>query len=328
MSSPIRLAILGTGRMGRIRAQHIFASPRFEISAVVDVNLAAAEKLAKEFRVANFGTSLEGVEYDGLVVSTPTFTHLSAIEGSKDNTPIFLEKPIAEDAEGIRKAFEIARRKGNTLCCGFQRRFDDTYVAGSTKVKNGEIGKVVNCNVIFGDHPCPSIEFLKEGGDIFMDLAPHDVDYVLNTLDDKVKSVYATGCSSDPILKEAGVIDNATVLCETVKGSVITLTMSRSAEFGYDQRCEFFGVKGSVSVGNVKKHEATISNAEGITTSVLAHSFPQRFAQGFAAELDGFADVLEGKKEWPVSEEDCVHVQNVAGAAGISFKEGRKVNVL
>ena len=114
MSSPIRLAILGTGRMGRIRAQHIFASPRFEISAVVDVNLAAAEKLAKEFRVANFGTSLEGVEYDGLVVSTPTFTHLSAIEGSKDNTTIFLEKVRSckerSDELGIRAiAIEMRR---------------------------------------------------------------------------------------------------------------------------------------------------------------------------------------------------------------------------
>ena len=60
-----------------------------------------------------------------------------------------------------------------------------------------------------------------------MDLAPHDIDYVLNTLDDKIKNVYATGCSSDPVLKEAGVIDNATIICETVKGSTVNITMSR-----------------------------------------------------------------------------------------------------
>lgn len=313
--------------MGRIRAQHIFASPRFEIACVIDVNLQAAQSLASEFRVKNFSTTLSDFDYDGLVVSTPTFTHISAIEDCRDSVPIFLEKPIAEDAEGIRRAFEIAGKKGNKLCCGFQRRFDDTYVAGSTKVKNGEIGKVVNCNVIFGDHPCPSIEFLKEGGDIFMDLAPHDIDYVLNTLDDKIKNVYATGCSSDPVLKEAGVIDNATIICETVKGSTVNITMSRSAEYGYDQRCEFFGTKGSVHVGNYPKHHAVLSNSSGVTGSVLAHSFPQRFGQAFAKEMDEFADVMEGKKEWEVTQEDCIHVQNVAGAAGISYKEGRRVDV-
>ena len=110
-----------------------------------------------------------------------------------------------------------------------------------------------------------------------MDLAPHDVDYVCSTLDDRIASVYATGCSSDPSLLAAGVIDNATMVCSTVKGATVTISMSRSAEYGYDQRCTFYGTLGAASVGNVRKNEADISTKDGVMTSVLAHSFPQRF---------------------------------------------------
>ena len=38
-------------------------------------------------------------------------------------------------------------------------------------------------------------------------------------------------------------------------GTVVTLFMSRSATYGYDQRCEIFGSKGLVSVNNI--HETS-----------------------------------------------------------------------
>ena len=159
--------------------------------------------------------------------------------------PLSLLTPTTHIHTYTHKAFTIARSKGNTLCCSFQRRFDASYAAASSHVRSSSIGNVVSAHVTFGDHPCPPVEFLKEGGDIFMDLAPHDVDYICDTLGDKVKTVYATGCSSDPELEAVGVIDNATMVCETVKGSTVTITMSRSASYGYDQRCTFYGTLGS-----------------------------------------------------------------------------------
>ena len=39
-------------------------------------------------------------------------------------------------------------------------------------------------------------------------------------------------------------------------------------------------------------------------SSVLAHSFPQRFHQAFGAEVDAFLDVVEGKGAWRVTEEE------------------------
>ena len=59
----------------------------------------------------------------------------------------------------------------------------------------------------------------------------------------------------------------------------------------------------------------------------LKHSFPERFNQGFASELDAFADTLLLKKPWPVTSDDCVRVQKVADAARVSCELDQVVEV-
>ena len=106
------------------------------------------------------------------------------------------------------------------------------------------------------------------------------------------------------------------------EGTVVTLFMSRSASYGYDQRCEIFGTDGLVSVGNIHENTTVISNKAGVSYSRLLHSFPQRFQEAFALELDCFADKLLLGKAWPVTEEHCINVQKVADAARKSAETG------
>ena len=143
--------------------------------------------------------------------------------------------------------FDLTEKHNIHLCCGFQRRFDPSYVAVKNSIDAGRIGTPINGTVIFGDHPTPPMEFLKTGGDIFMDLAPHDVDYVTWAMDDEVVSVFACGTSSTEELKELNVFDNATMVLRFKRGGVVTIAMSRSARYGYDQRTEFFGTLGSAA---------------------------------------------------------------------------------
>lgn len=103
--------------------------------------------------------------------------------------------------------------------------------------------------------------------------------------------------------------------------------MSRSATYGYDQRCEIFGTEGLVSVANVHENTVIISNETGVQQARLQHSFPERFNQAFAAELDAFADTLLLGKPWPVTGEQCIRVQRVADAAQKSSETGQVVHV-
>lgn len=108
----------------------------------------------------------------------------------------------------------------------------------------------------------------------------------------------------------------------------MTLFMSRSASYGYDQRCEIFGSKGMVQVGNIHETATVLSTSEGIQASKYEHSFPQRFHKAFGMELDTFGDVLlNDSVSWPVTKEDCIRVQRVADAAKESARTGKVIEL-
>lgn len=107
----------------------------------------------------------------------------------------------------------------------------------------------------------------------------------------------------------------------------MTIFMSRSASYGYDQRCEMFGSQGMVQVANVHETSTVLSNSDGIHTSKYQHSFPQRFAHAFELEIDAFADNLLYRTPWPVTEDDCIQVQRIADAAQESCATGQVVKL-
>ena len=157
---------------------------------------------------------------DGIIISTPTSTHGELIRQAADaKISVFCEKPIDERADQIKDLFAYANARGIHLCCGFQRRFDPSYIAAQQAiVQQGQIGQPIAAHIFFADHPRPSREFLLQGGNIFYDLSAHDVDYITATLQDEIVSVYATGTSSDAELQAANVHDNATMVMKTKKG--------------------------------------------------------------------------------------------------------------
>ena len=57
-------------------------------------------------------------------------------------------------------------------------------------------------------------------------------------------------CLVDPAIGEAGDIDTAIVVLKYKNGAMGAIDNSRKAVYGYDQRIEIHGSKGTVIVGN------------------------------------------------------------------------------
>jgi len=327
--------------MGAIRTDLVYANPRFELCGVYDLNPEAADRIADTYSTQAFG-DLEsaftqfgteaGVDsattLDGLVIATPTSTHGDYIKTAAENElGVFVEKPVAETPQEIEELYQICEQHDVPLCCGFQRRFDESYRRAAQSVQQGMIGKVSNANIFFGDSPGPSFEFLLEGGNIFHDLSVHDVDFIRWALNDEIESVYACGNSSREELAMCNVQDNATMMMTTTQGSVITLTMSRRAAYGYDQRCEIFGDLGKVNIGNEYETAAIISDKHGDHWSRLKNSFDTRFRNAFENEINAFADTMMEKIPWTVKKEDVIRVQQVAAAAKKSLETSQIVYI-
>jgi myo-inositol 2-dehydrogenase / D-chiro-inositol 1-dehydrogenase len=271
---------------------------------------------------------LESLQLDGIIVSVPTSFHGDYIRcAAKYKLAVFVEKPVAESPLEIEELYTLCEQNGVPLCCGFQRRFDKSYVAAATAVQQGKIGKVVSSHIFFGDSPGPPLDFLITGGNIFFDLSVHDVDFIRWALDDNIETIYAQGTSSSDELRQHNVQDNATMMMTSTKGSIVTLTMSRRAAYGYDQRCEIFGEEGKVCVGNEFDTTTILSTSTGDHWSRLKNSYDLRFQQAFMNELNAFADVILEKKSWPVAKEDVVAVQHVATAAKESLETNQVIRL-
>jgi myo-inositol 2-dehydrogenase/D-chiro-inositol 1-dehydrogenase len=66
-------------------------------------------------------------------------------------------QPVDKTADKIRALFDLTRRHDVDLCCGFQRRFDPSYLSLYHQINTAKsIGAPPTSSIFFGDHPMPS----------------------------------------------------------------------------------------------------------------------------------------------------------------------------
>lgn len=339
MSSSVRqaltnVAVVGTGRMGLLRIGAIQANVRSRLPYIVtefqqDVDLLNETYGESTLVVNDLDLVLNDPKVDAVWLSTPTSTHLELIERiACAKKHIAVEKPVASELNEIRAAFDVASKNNVKLFCSYQRRFDPSYLNLQQKVQNGTIGSIQSIIAIFRDHPMPPIEFLKDGGDPFHDLAVHDIDYICNLLREYPETLVASGFSLDPELKNANVMDKAAVWLHFPSGIVSFIDLSRGSSYGYDQRIEVFGQNGMLQVANQPSTSMIASTETGVQHDVYVHSFPQRFSTAYGNEVEHFVDIIQNNQPPLVTKEQAVMSTIIAEAARLSAESHRPVRLV
>jgi len=171
--------------MGHIRAAAFYGSRSSLLAGIVDSDPVKAQELAHIYHTPFFSDVTSALralpELSGVWICTPTPCHRESLkEVIGAGLAVGIEKPVGTSQKEIHECYDWAaaaeqRRGGKTgrnvpLYCSFQRRIDPSYVNLLKRVRDGEIGEVRSVHAVFRDHPVPSLEFLKLGGDIFHDL--------------------------------------------------------------------------------------------------------------------------------------------------------------
>jgi len=84
------------------------------------------------------------------LVTPPGFRPIHFEEAVKQNKQIFMEKPVAVDAPGIRKvlaAAEEAKKKKLNVVVGLQRRYQTNYREAMKRINDGAIGDIMSGQV-------------------------------------------------------------------------------------------------------------------------------------------------------------------------------------
>jgi myo-inositol 2-dehydrogenase / D-chiro-inositol 1-dehydrogenase len=159
----IKIALIGCGGRGTGAAsQALSAGSTIKLVAVVDPwegQAAKALKILSEKHEGQIDVPPDQVftdfqDYkkafalaDVVLITTPPgprpYLFEQAIKAGKH---VFMEKPVAVDAPGIRRvlaAAQEAKAKKLNVCVGFQRRYDPAYMDVMQRLHGGEIGDLI-----------------------------------------------------------------------------------------------------------------------------------------------------------------------------------------
>lgn len=330
----LRLGLIGCGRIGRIHAANVVRHvPRAVLAAVCDPDRQAAEAVAAPLGVARVADRAEEVLSDpaleAVIIASPTDTHADYIvQAARAGKHIFCEKPIDYDLSRTDAALEAVRRAGVKLQIGFNRRFDANFARLRRAVTSGEIGSVREIHIVSRDPAPPPVSYIRRSGGLFFDMAIHDFDMARFLTGEEVTEVYVqAGVLVDAAIGEAGDVDTAVTVLRFADGVLGTIANSRQAAYGYDQRVELLGSRGSAAAGNRFPNEVVLSDAYSVRRDLPLYFFLERYQESFAAEIASFVEAVLEDRPPEVTGADARAAALLALAAARSCREGRPVRV-
>jgi myo-inositol 2-dehydrogenase/D-chiro-inositol 1-dehydrogenase len=330
----LKIGLLGMGRIGKIHFRNIqqYFSNTATVVAVADPVLDISAYQSQYPSVYFTKEAKEVVlhqEVEAILICTPTSSHAEllelAIEAGKN---IFCEKPMDLSLERTKALAQLAEEANIKLMMGFNRRFDPDFLQAKKSVNEGKVGDVQIVKITSRDPGLPPVDYIKNSGGLFMDMAIHDFDMARYMMNKKVVEVFAKGAVRvDEAVAAAGDIDTALTTLTFEDGTYAVIDNSRKAIYGYDQRIEIFGSEGMIQVDNNQHNRNILFNASGIHHALPLDFFMDRYAKSYLNEIQFFISALADNTAMPVGGEDALESTRIAFAAKKSMLEGRPVKL-
>ena len=328
----VNIAIFGVGRIGKIHLKNLLRFPGVNVVAVADTHY-PADEFKKEFTNVFFSSNPEEVlalpAVEAVLICTPTSSHAAMIElALQSGKHIFCEKPVDLSLERTKALVEMANKSGVKLMLGFNRRFDPDFLQARKSIQDGRIGDIQIIKITSRDPGLPPLDYIKNSGGLFMDMAIHDFDMARYMMGKEVKEVYSRGLVLvDKQVGEVGDVDTALTTLIFEDDTYAVIDNSRKAIYGYDQRLEVFGNKGMIQVENNQHNRNVVFDADGIHHSLPLDFFMDRYAASYLNEMHYFIDAISKDAPIPVSGDDGLKATIIAVAAKKSVLEGRPVAI-
>ena len=327
----IRFAILGAGRIGQVHARAVSGNDGAVLAAIFDPVESAARSVADRYgaQIRSLDAIAAADEIDAVVLCTPTDLHATQIEQfARAGKAVFCEKPVDLNASRVRSCLSVVEETGATLMVGFNRRFDPHFMGVKAAIADGSIGSPEMGIIISRDPASPPADYIARSGGIFKDMMIHDFDMAVFLMGDMPETVMATGSVLvDPAIAGLGDFDSASAVLRWADGRQLSISNSRRATYGYDQRVEMHGSTGMVAAENEHPVRIEVATTKGYTRPPLHDFFMTRYIAAYANEINAFIAALDGETGGIPTGVDGLNALLIAEAALESVKTGRTVTI-
>lgn len=337
MKNQVRLCMIGAGRVGRNHSQAITRHvPQGKIVALVDPVEKVRNETAVDFQIEyqydSLDRALEETEFDAVVITTPTPTHLPltalAAEHSKH---IFLEKPMALNLEECDRIMSVVEKNNVILQLGFMRRFDPEFVVAAERIAGGEIGTpmMIKTNTHGPGLPPPWARDLRTSNGMLAEVNSHDWDTVRWLMGSNYQRVYTEVANFKGPANQIDIpnfYDNALVNIKLESGGLGLISGVCPCGYGYDARVEIIGDKGIMQIGELKGQSVVVctNRDQGLVVPIV-RTWPERFAWAYIYELEHFVRCIQSGTTPRVGGDEGRWAVAGVLAGTKSFLEGRVV---
>ena len=144
--NPIGLAVVGCGRVGRIRARCAREYPGTEWLGLCDIDEKKGKAMAGEFGAdfftADFAELIKRPEVNAVIIATDEEWHAKPLwEAIAQGHRILVEKPLATSVAESARIVEAAEAAGVELLVGYTQRFRRRWLTAREHVQSGVLGR-------------------------------------------------------------------------------------------------------------------------------------------------------------------------------------------
>lgn len=289
-------------------------------------------------------TALEDGGIDGVVIATPTTLHVEQARVCiVRETPVLIEKPLADDATAAAALVAEAEAAGVPVLVGHHRRHNPLIASAKAVIERGEIGAVRAVHVQCWFHK-PDYYFAearwrtkKGAGPVSVNLA-HDVD-LLRYLCGNITRVTATAAPSSRGFENEEV---AAAILNFESGAVGTISVSDGVASPWsweltsgenpaypktdESCCLIGGDRGSLSIPDVTVWRHTGDKPDW-WTPISGARLPRSNADPLVRQLTHFGEVIAGEVAPLVSGAEGLASLRVLEAIQVSAASGAAIDL-
>jgi predicted dehydrogenase len=336
-SGMIRAAIVGIGHWGRTLVNAVQGnSDKIRFTAGHTRTPARAEAFCAKKGIAlyeSLDAILADAAIDAVYYATPHSEHGGQVERTAAaGKHVFMEKPFTLDRRSAGAALDAVARAGVTLGVAYPRRFHPGMVELKSRVASGNLGTIAHC---YGEQNTPAGLYMAQGswratqqeapGGAMTALGVHNVDAMIH-LFGEIDKVYASS------LKRAVAYDaedTTSIMFSMKSGMSASMVCSLVTTVSY--RLAVFGSNGCAELRtpNLDFHFTPIPSGPptGRQVAVAPQITEYPGFNGLLAELEAFADAIDGGPAYPIPAQEVLHGVAVFEAIVTSAAQRKPVRV-
>jgi len=337
----IRAAVVGMGTMGVKHARCLRELDGVDVVAVVDLDVALAERQAREAGLAgvpvfqDYREMLERATPHCVAVATPDHVHVEPVTAAlRAGAHVLVEKPLATSLEDCTKIIDVAAQTGRTVMTNFSHRWMLPYAATEARVRAGDLG-TIRMAYARKDDTLEVIRlwpWLAAHSSCAAYLSSHDLDLVCSWTRSPVVDVYARGVKGVLAAQGYDTYDAIQASVRFAQGAIGVFESAwiYPAPFPTmtDSYISLVGTEGTVTVDR-RREGIELCTSRGLEWPKLTiHTeVAGRLVGGFRDSVAHFVTCVRTGQRPAVSLASSWHVAAVVEAIHESLRTGRTVTV-